>query len=307
MNDIVLALGGGGVKGYAHIGVLRVLEQEGFRIRAISGTSAGGMIGSAYAAGFSPDEIEACMLQMDQGKLYGRQPGDGPSMLGLAGVVELLQRMLGEITFEDLLIPLAMTAVNLETAELLALRRGKLVDAVLATIAVPGVFPPRIWEGQLLIDGGVLDPVPVSLARYLAPDLPVVAVVLSPPVEEWVRPTPPRLLASLPFVNGYLSRLRITRALDIFLRSIDIAGAKLTELRLFVDQPEVIIRPTVPHIGFLDQVEISEVIRLGEQAARAALPQVRNAMGWRARLSRRTARINRQRAFHHWNYDNCPE
>ena len=219
-----------------------------------------------------------------------RKPDDGPSMLGLAGVVEILSETLVDCTFEDLLLPFAVTAVNLETAQLIAIRRGRVMDAVLATIAVPGIFPPRQWEDQLLIDGGVLDPVPVNLARQIAPGLPVVAVVLSPPVEEWVKPTRPRLLNSLPFLAQYLTRLRVAKALNIFLRSIDIAGAQLTELRLQVDKPDVIIRPAVPHIGFLDTVDVREVARLGEEATRDALPALHQAVGLRSWVARKVTR-----------------
>jgi NTE family protein len=277
------------VKGYAHVGVLRVLESHGYRVRAIAGTSAGGMVGAAYAAGVSVDELESCLMAMDQSKLFLRQPGDAPAMMGLAGVIPILQGMLSEKTFQETRFPLAVTAVNLDTAELVALQRGRLLDAVLATIAVPGIFPHRIWEGQRLIDGGVLDPVPVALARFLDAGAPVVAVVLSPPRAEWVRPTPPRLLASLPFLSDYLTRHRIAQALNIFLRSIDLAGAELTELRLQIDRPEVVIRPDVPHIGFLDSVPVTDVIRLGEQAAERALPDLERALSWQGRLARRAA------------------
>ncbi|HEX9029030.1 MAG TPA: patatin-like phospholipase family protein [Anaerolineales bacterium] len=303
MREITLALGGGGIKGFAHVGVLRVLEREGFRIRAIAGTSAGGMVGACYAAGSSPDELERCLLEMDQDRLYARQPGDGPAMMGLGGVLNMLNQLLGEKTFQDVRLPLAVTAVNLETAQLLALRRGRLLDAVLATIAVPGVFPPRRWEGQTLVDGGILDPVPVALARYLAPSNPVVAVVLSPPASEWVRPTPPRLFASLPFVSSYLGRMRLAQALNIFLRSIDIAGLELTELRLQVDQPEVIIRPAVPHIGFMDSVNVSEVVGLGEQAAIEALPDLRRAVGLRGWFSQRASRRHLPKTVLDWEKD----
>jgi NTE family protein len=298
-KDIALALGGGGVKGYAHVGVLRVLENSGYRIRAVAGTSAGGMIGSVYSVGYSPQEIEEGLLGMDQTKLYGRTPGDGPSMLGLSGVVSLLAGMLGERTFEDVHFPFAVTAVNLETAQLLALRKGKLIDAVLATIAVPGIFPPRIWEGQRLIDGGILDPVPVALARYLAPDLPVVAVVLSPPIEEWIKPAP-RLLESLPFLSSYFSRMRVAQAFNIFLRSIDIAGIELTELRLRVDKPDVIIRPPVPHIGLLDHVDVGEVIHLGVIAAEKSLPDLEQAVSWRGWVSRQISRRELRRTIVSW-------
>ena len=287
MNDIVLALGGGGAKGHAHVGVMRVLEREGFTIRAISGTSAGGLWGAFYAAGYSAQEIETRMQQVRRDNLYARKSNDAPAMLGLAGLEELLIEILGDRGFEDLRIPFAVTAVDINTAEAVVLRRGRVREALLATIAVPGVFPPKPFNGRLLIDGGVLDPVPVNLARALVPGLPVVAVVLSPRVDEWVKPSPPRLLESLPFLSNYFSRLRLARAFNIFLRSVDIGGAMLTELRLEIDRPEVIIRPEVPHIGLLDEVDSGEVAELGTQAAELALPELRRVVGWRSRISRR--------------------
>ena len=288
MKDVTLALGGGGVKGNAHVGVMQVLEREGFTIRAIAGTSAGGMWGALYAAGLHPEEIEKFILQVEAGSLYRRRPDvDGPSMMGLGGVEHMLRMALGDKTFEDLSLPFAVTAVDLNTAEPLILNSGSLVEAILATIAVPGIFPPANWHGRMLIDGGVLDPVPVRLARLLAPGVPVVAVVLSPPVAEWVKPQPPRLFDSLPFLSGYIARLRIARAINIFLRSIDIAGANLTDLRLEVDRPEVIIRPAVPHIGLLDEVDVAEVIQLGAEATEQALPLLNKAVSWRSRVARR--------------------
>lgn len=287
MKDIALALGGGGAKGHAHIGVMRVLEQEGFNIRAISGTSAGGLWGAFYAAGYSAQEIELRMHQVQRNNLYARKSNDDPAMLGLAGLEELLFETLGDRDFEDLRLPFAVTAVDIDTAEAIVLRRGRVRDAILATIAVPGIFPPKLFNGRVLIDGGVLDPVPVNLARRLAPGLPVAAVVLSPPIDEWVKPSPPRLLDSLPFLSNYFSRLRIARAFNVFLRSVDIGGAMLTELRLELDRPDVIIRPEVPHIGLLDDVDSREVAELGALAAELALPDLRRAVGWRSRLSRR--------------------
>jgi NTE family protein len=142
----------------------------------------------------------------------------------------------------------------------------------------------------LLIDGGVIDPVPIALARALAPQLPVVAVVLSPPIDGWPGPVRPRLLNSLPFLGSYLAGLSITRALNIFLRSIDIGGALITEQILQLEQPDVIIRPAVPHIGLLDPVVVSEVTRLGELAAAAAVPEIYRALSWRRRISKRFSR-----------------
>src|SRR4030065_838159 len=106
--NITLAMSGGGVKGFAHIGVLRALEQEGFHIRGIAGTSAGGLVGALYAAGYSPDEMEERLRDIDQGNLFSRMHGDGPALLGLAGVTAILRELLGERSFADLCIPLAL-------------------------------------------------------------------------------------------------------------------------------------------------------------------------------------------------------
>lgn len=290
--DITLALGGGGAKGNAHIGVLRLLDREGFRIRAIAGTSAGGLWGSFYAAGYSPDEIEAGLSQVDPDTIYSRSSGDGPAMMGLSGVRKILQEKLGKLTFDQLRIPFAVTAVDIDLAEQVILREGPVVDAVLATIAVPGIFPPKHINGRMLVDGGVLDPVPVALARRLAPGLPVVAVVLSPQMEQWNGPVKPRLFESLPFLSQYFARLRIAQAFNIFVRSVDIGGVMMTELRLQIEKPDVVIRPDVPQIGLMDRVDVYEVANLGEKAAQAALPDLRRAVSWRGRLSRRLAAPN---------------
>ncbi|MBN1148763.1 MAG: patatin-like phospholipase family protein [Anaerolineales bacterium] len=291
MKDITLALGGGGVKGNAHIGVLRVLNRQGFNIKALAGTSAGGLFGAFYAFGYSLDEISRRFSALDPATVYHREPQDGPAWLGLSGVHKLLEESLGDCAFDELRVPFAVTAVDLDTAECVALRSGRLMDAILATIAVPGVFPPVEIDGRKLVDGGVLSPVPVGLARSLAPDLPVVAVVLSSPMDEWAGVDKPLLLSSLPFLSNVVARLRMAQALNIFMRSISISNAMLTELLLKVEKPDVIICPSLPNIGLLDQVDVQEVARLGEQAAELALPALNRAVGMPARL----ARIFRQR------------
>src|SRR5512143_3205463 len=122
--DISVALGGGGARGNSHVGVLRRLEREGYRIRAVAGTSFGGIVAALYAAGFTPDEIEEIFCRVDQAALYGRAPGDGPSLLGLAGVTHWLNETLGERTFADLKIPCALTAVDLNSGQEVVLSEG---------------------------------------------------------------------------------------------------------------------------------------------------------------------------------------
>jgi NTE family protein len=161
--DISLALGGGGSRGYSHIGVLRRLEMEGFHVRAVAGTSAGGIIGTLYAAGYTPDEMETRLIKLDQTKLFGRSNRNEPSILGMGGATRVLEEFLGELTFEKLKIPCAVVAVDIKSAREIVLRSGCVVDAVLATIAIPAVFPPQQMGEYQLIDGAALDPVPVHL------------------------------------------------------------------------------------------------------------------------------------------------
>ncbi|HEY2982331.1 MAG TPA: patatin-like phospholipase family protein [Anaerolineales bacterium] len=290
--DITLALGGGGARGNAHIGVLRRLVKEKFRIRAVAGTSFGGIVASMFAAGYSPDEIEEIFIKVDQSRLYDRRPGDGPSLYGLTGVSAWLEEVLGDRVFADLKLPCALTAVDLQSGEEVVLGAGNVREAVLSTIALPGIFPSVHTNGWELVDGGVLNPVPVSVARGLAPNLPVVAVALNLPMKSpgkaWPVPLPrlfPRTLAAR------LNRSNYARAFETFVRSVDIGGRAVAEYRLAVDKPEVIIRPDVGDIQTLDRVNVAEVALRGEVAVEAALPALRRAVSWPARLSRRVSQV----------------
>ena len=292
--EITLALGGGGARGNAHIGVIRRLEKEGFRIRGIAGTSYGGLVAVLYALGHSADKIEETLVALDQTKYYGHLPDDGPSLLGLAGVTQLLEKNLGDMTFADLKLPCVLTAVDLKSGKEVLLTKGRLVDAMLTTIAIPGVFPARYVDGLELVDGGALDPVPVAPARMLAPRLPVVAVALtlpmSVPPQPWRIPLPQFWAGRI--VSSLLSRMQYDSVWDIFTRSLDITARAMTQYRLQMDRPEVIIWPQVFEIDTLEVVDIHEVARKGEQAVEAALPQLRSLFTWRNRWRRSRGAYN---------------
>jgi NTE family protein len=285
--DILLALGGGGTKGSAHIGVLRVLEREGFKIRAIAGTSAGGIAATVYAAGHPPDFIEAYMSRVDHRTFFGLPVRGEPAIIGTQGIVKAIKELLGDRTFQDLRIPCAVTAVNLDTHQELVLREGRVLDAVMATIAIPGIFPPKKWGDHLLVDGGVLDPVPVSVVREISSDinLPVVAVTLtSTPTERGHLPALGSKAVEAVFTR--IAHLKVAQAFEIFQHSIEIGMSAMTEMRFRIDQPDVIIRPDVRHIGYLDQVNVSEVVALGEIAAESVLPELRKSVSLRGRFRR---------------------
>lgn len=286
--DITLALGGGGAKGNSHIGVLRRLEKEGYRIRSVAGTSFGGLVGVLYAVGYSPQEIQTTFENIDQKLLYGRAPQDGPSLLGMDGVRKLLDQMLGEKTFDDLRIPCAVTAVDINAGSEVIISSGLLRDAVLATIALPGIFPIQRINNLELVDGGVLNPVPVSVARMLSPDLPVVAVVLNDPMDKPVRPYTVPVPSIFPRqIAERITRISLAQSLDIFLRSVDVSSRALSYYRLELEKPEVIVRPAVHDFGLLDRVVIADLAQLGEQALEEVLPQLKRAVSWQARLGKK--------------------
>jgi len=263
MVDVVLALGGGGSKGYAHLGVIRALEMRGYRIRAIAGTSAGGMAGAIIAAGFSPDDILDRIAHQRQENLYGF--GRGPSLLGTKGLEQIIHQFLEEKTFSDLKIPCALIAVDLINMKEIIIQEGKVIDGVMATIAIPGVFPPKEWGDYLLVDGMVLNPVPVEVARSLAPSLPVIAVSLTPEPERWKKVSPWDNTPANPLLRS-VSKLRVAKAFDVYLRSMDMTIHMLGEKRLEIEKPDILIRPDVGHIGSLDRVNIPEIVQLGDQA-----------------------------------------
>lgn len=285
--NITLALGGGGAKGNSHIGAIRRIEKEGYKIEAVAGTSFGGIVSVFYALGYSPDEIEEMFAALDQRRLYGHGANEGPSLLGLGGATKWLKNTIGERTFKDLKIPCILTAADLRCGCEILLSEGSLVDALLATIAIPGIFPAKRMGDLELVDGGTLDPVPVAPARSLAPHLPVIAVVLTTPIgvpaKTWTIPVPeyvPQVFLER------LSKLPYTQALDVFLRSLDMVNRAVTEYRLEVDKPDVIIRPQVTHIDILERVDVHQIAKKGEEAVEAVLPDLKRLFSWQNRLRR---------------------
>ncbi|GAP06667.1 predicted esterase of the alpha-beta hydrolase superfamily [Anaerolinea thermolimosa] len=289
--EVSLALGGGGVRGIAHLGVIDFLESQGVCIKAVAGTSIGSLMGALYAAGKKPSELIALIHHFNLNDLYRRRPEDGPAIFGHAGLIDVLSDVLGDCDFSQLKIPFACTAVDLNTAKEVYLTSGKVIEAILASSAFPGMLPPRPWNDFLLVDGGILDPVPVKLARLLAPGLPVIAVTLQPPPEEWGQLPEADLIdtAPLPIPHRLLqgfSRLRIGQAVKIFTRSMDINSRMVAELRLLIDRPDVNIRPDVIRFGLFEQVDPDILADLGRQAASEKFTEIVNAASLAGKIRR---------------------
>jgi NTE family protein len=286
--EITLALGGGGAKGNSHIGVIRRLEKEGYGIRSVAGTSFGGLVAILYASGLTPNEIEEVFTSTDQGNLYVRDSNDGPSLLGLSGVRKLLDTILGDKTFDDLKIPCAVTAVDTKTGNEVVISEGFLRDGVLATIALPGIFPPHPLNDWELMDGGVLNPVPVSVARMLSPNLPIVAVVLNDPLDNPLRTYSIPVPSILPKqITDRIYRMHVAQAFDIFMRAVDLSSRAVAHYRLESDAPDIIIRPKVHHLELLDKVVVKDVALLGDVAVDAVLPELKKLTSWTGRLNRK--------------------
>ena len=268
-----LALGGGGARGLAHIGVLKVLEEEGISVDCLAGTSMGGIIAAAYAAGRSVAELEAEALRMANLSQLARLVTWTPPWQRLLGgnrARRYFTSFLGEdVTFDTLRLPLALTAVDLMRGQEVTLREGPVIDAILATAAIPGAFAPVEMDGYRLVDGGVLNNVPADVARQLGAKV-VIAVDVAFDVcysDEEVPPSPP----------GPILLPAILR--DVWHAELIMIRA-LTETRLRQAQPEVIIHPPLPSdiTFFTGFTHAEEIIAAGEKAAREALPQIYQAI-----------------------------
>jgi NTE family protein len=295
--NITLALSGGGVKGFAHIGAIQALEKYGFTIRGVAGTSAGGLVGTLYAAGYSPDEMKERLRDIDQGNLFSHMHGEGPALFGFAGAQAILYELLGERSFDDVRIPLAVTATDLNSGMPIVIKKGRLIDAVLATSAVPGVFPAQQLDGRRLVDGGIMNPVPVKEARQLFPAGPVIAVVLSPEIGWQVSAhiesveNIPLLMTDLPLVYRIAGRLRLAQAFNLFIHSMDLTGQMLLDSQLRLEKPEVVIRPDIGPIGLIDKVDIPKLLECGDRAVVDALPELYKMFSWQYRLRKKLTRL----------------
>jgi len=176
MGKLGLALGGGGFRGSAHLGVLQELERLEVGIDAISGTSIGAVVGALVAAGYRAAEIGRAFQFVSARSLLGRDP-TRHGLLGPQKLALILADLLGDRLIEDLRIPFAAVTVDLVSGAEVALDRGPLVEALLASTAIPGLFPPRQINGQLLADGGLLANLPVAAVRRLGAER-VIAVDL---------------------------------------------------------------------------------------------------------------------------------
>jgi NTE family protein len=273
-----LALGGGGARGYAHIGVLQVLEREGVPVDLLAGTSMGGVVAACYAAGLSVARLEQEALTLRPRSLLDVSLFRTGVLEGKR-VREHLVKILGDTTFEQTRIPVRLVALDLDSCEDIALGQGALVDAVRATVSMPGVFCPAEWQGRRLVDGGVTNNVPADVARQMGAEVVIAVDVIGEEMSASAYEELNGGLFALPGVR------QMTPMLSVLIRSVRIMRLEILRNRLAAAHPDVLIRPDLGTVRIEDFGRAAEAIPAGERAAEAAMPQVRALLRKRIRAS----------------------
>ncbi len=249
-STLGLALGGGFARGIAHIGALKVLEQENIPIDYVAGTSVGAIIGAAYCGGMTAAELEA-MAGTLRFSDFARWTLSRYGFCNSDRMVRLFERMLKKHTFEELAIPLAITATEFRTGQAVVFTRGALVDPIRASCAYPGMFLPVEIDGRSYIDGMLAYAVPTTPLRSMGADR-VIGVCLS---GQWSDARPPR------------------HVFEVIGQCFSIAQSKLSES--WMKDANLVIEPDVSGFTYDCFERAQELIAAGETAMRAALPQVR--------------------------------
>lgn len=260
-----LALGGGFARGIAHFGVLQALYEHQVQIDFVAGTSAGSLVGAMFCAGLDPWLMQRAAERMNWRALVRlKLRRDG--LLDSEGLERFLLGNVGDLQFEELKLPFVATATDLNTGEEVLLTEGRIATAVRASCAFPGIFLPVRLNGRTLVDGGLVNNVPTSVVRRMGADV-VVAVDLNRPSEEQ---RPPRNL------------------LHIMLYSL--ALVQRPQILKQLQEADVVIQPDLSAYGVIELERVQDMVEIGREAVRAAIPQIRAAI---ARVGARNERSPR--------------
>lgn len=303
-----LALGSGAARGLAHIGVIKVLEEENLPLDLIAGTSMGAFIGALYAAGVPVRRIEETALAVDWKRLTRLLDPVLPTSGLIDGkkLMAFMAELLPARTFEELSIPLAITATDIETGEAIIIKKGDLLEGLRAGLAFPGIFSPVRFGNRFLVDGGLCHPVPTDVVRSLGAER-VIGICAIPKVnkqtpEAFLPPDrnkpsaagPLRELFSAAGIEQLARRVikqsdssapspdegsrRVPNIFRVCAQSVAIMENEINDLRLARNTRDLVIRPELNGINLLEFHRADEIIRAGEAAARAALPSIHNLL-----------------------------
>ena len=249
---IGLALGGGAARGFAHVGVIKTLEAHGIVPDLVAGTSAGAVVGALYAAGNDGFALQKLAHKLDESKISDWSLPDRGVLKGDA-LQKFINEVVGQRPLEGLKKPFGAVATDLASGEGILFRTGNTGQAVRASATVPGVFRPVPISGREYVDGGLSSLIPVRHARQMGADVVIAVDISARPGNQNVRGT-----------------------LDILLQTFTIMGQNMAHYEL--KDADVVIRPKVGNVGSTDFTARHDAILEGEQAALAALPQIKEAL-----------------------------
>jgi NTE family protein len=262
--EIGLVLGGGGARGFAHVGVLKSLEKRGLKPVAIAGCSMGGIVGALIAAGYGSQKILELVEQVKPWDLL--DVGRMGSLIGGRGMAHQMGKYLPE-TFEELGIPLAVTAVDLQEGKLVVISDGPLHPALRGTSSIPGIISTEEHNGRFLIDGGLLNNLPVDVIRSMT-HAPVLAVDVASPPNRHIPVEGSLMDRAKEVISGKKRPL----AFEMFMKAFDIPASMLTASRLALNPPDVLVRPRLdPDMKTEDMKRFAEAAEAGFAATEAAL------------------------------------
>lgn len=274
-----VALGGGGARGWAHIGALGVLHDAGIPIDLIVGTSMGGVVGTLWAAHRDVAALKRLAGESDPGRHFAADRS-GHAIVDSRGLALAIERATGAERLEDLPLRCSVVATDIHTGQAVVIERGPIREAIGATIAIPGIFSPVQVGEHLLVDGGIVKPVPADVALAQGADIVIAVNVTADPNRPLTRSrrslTPlGRRLAPYFLTFGLARRLP---ALEVWGKSSEICVASLAAAQLASSPNTVVIRPDVGHYQTDEFDRHAECIALGEVAAHQALPAIRQLL-----------------------------
>jgi len=267
-KKVGLALSGGAARGLAHIGVLETLEREGIPVDIIAGTSMGAIIGAMYARGVSAAGIKRIAVNTGWREL-AHMFTITPSKTGLINghrVKAYLKDIIGEVDFSELKIPFACVATDLITGEEVIIDSGSVLEGVIASISIPVIFKAAIYEGRYLVDGGVVNPLPVSVIRNMGASLIIASNVVIKPDD--------RLWTSQPRKGR--DKKNELNIFNVMMQYINITSYQSVKDGL--SGADVIIQPGVADIGFTEFRNARECVARGHAAAWASIPEIRRLL-----------------------------
>ncbi|MDX8523771.1 patatin family protein [Mesorhizobium sp. MSK_1335] len=280
-TGISLALGGGCARGWAHIGVLRALDEAGIEVSMIAGTSIGALVGGCYLAG-KLDELEEFARSLTKRRIFGLLDLNlrGSGLFGGMKLDARLRQDLAGVRFDDLSKPFVAVTSEIRTGHEIWLSNGSLITAMRASYALPGVFEPVNCNGRILVDGALVNPVPVSVCRAYEQPLVVAvnlhydlfgraAVIKHSAGELIVENDAPR--PGQPEHQAQHTRLGIT---GVMVEAFNIIQDRISRARLAGDPPDMSLQPKLSHIGLTEFHRADEAIDIGYQATKSQIAEL---------------------------------